>query len=200
MLFNQHSNLEGMHAFLSASKYSWVNYDDQKLEAFYTSQQAAFRGTQLHDLADRLVRLGVKLPRNNKTLNAYVNDALGFRMSTEVVLMYSDIVFGTTDAISFRNNKLRIHDLKTGITASKMTQLKIYAAIFCLEYGVKPHDISIELRIYQNDNIRIEPDAPVEDPFYESQHMALRDEIVHIMSRIVEFDKKIQQWKREAIA
>lgn len=198
--FNSHSNLEGMHAFLSASKYSWVNYDDHKLEAFYTSQQAAFRGSQFHDLAMRLIKLGVKLPRNTKTLNSYVNDAIGFRMEPEVVLMYSDVIFGTTDAISFRNGKLRVHDLKTGITTSKMTQLKIYVALFCLEYSVKPHDIEIELRIYQNDHIRIEPDAPEDHPDHERQLMMLRDEVVHIMSKMIEFDKKIQQWKREAVA
>ena len=31
MIWNDHSKLEGKHAFLSASKYSWVNYDENKL-------------------------------------------------------------------------------------------------------------------------------------------------------------------------
>jgi hypothetical protein len=185
VLFNQHSHLEGAHALLSASKYHWVNYDDQKLEAFYTAQQAAARGTRFHELAADLIRMGVNLPRTNKTLNLYVNDALGFRMTPEVVLVYSDVSFGTTDCISFRRNKLRIHDLKMGITATKVTQLEVYAALFCLEYSVKPMDIEIELRIYQNNEIRIYPgDA---------------DMITHIMSKIIEFDRRIQNWRKEAL-
>lgn len=186
MIFNQHSRLEGAHALLSASKYHWVNYDDQKLEAFYTAQQAAVRGTRFHALAADLIRMGVNLPRNTNTINLYVNDALGFFMQPEVVLFYSDISFGTADAIGFRNNKLRIHDLKMGITATKMTQLEVYAALFCLEYAKKPMDIQIELRIYQNNQRRIE----IGDP----------DRITHIMSKIVEFDRRIQQWRLEALA
>lgn len=185
MIFNDHSKLAGMHALLSASKYHWVNYDDQKLEAFYTAQQAAVRGTRFHNLAAELIRMGVSLPRNSKTLNMYVNDALGFRMSPEIVLFYSEVAFGTADAIGFRRNKLRIHDLKMGITPTKMTQLEVYAALFCLEYGVKPMDIEIELRIYQRDEVRIE----VGDP----------DQITHIMSKTIEFSKRIQQWREEAL-
>jgi hypothetical protein len=36
VIFNKHSNLAGQHAFLSASKYHWVNYTDQKLDASFT--------------------------------------------------------------------------------------------------------------------------------------------------------------------
>jgi hypothetical protein len=78
---------------------------------------AARRGTELHDLAHQLIRLGVKLPKTPTTLNLYVNDALGYRMTPEQVLYFSENCFGTADAISFRRNKLRIHDLKTGITS-----------------------------------------------------------------------------------
>lgn len=186
MIFNNHSRLEGLHALLSASKYHWVNYNDQKLEAFYTAQQAAVRGTRYHALAAELIRMNTLLPRNSKTLNMYVNDALGYHMKPEVVLYYSDVCFGTADAIGFRNNRLRIHDLKMGITPTKVTQLEIYAALFCLEYEVKPMDIEIELRIYQNDEKRITEGD--------------RDAITHIMSKIVEFDRRIQEWRKEALA
>lgn len=185
MIFNQHLRLEGAHALLSASKYHWVNYDDQKLEAFYTAQQAAVRGTRFHALAAELIRMGVKLPRTPTTMNMYVNDALGFRMQPEVVLFYSDVAFGTADAVSFRNNKLRIHDLKMGISPTKMTQLEVYAALFCLEYQKKPMEIDIELRIYQSDETRIAEGDP--------------DAITHIMSKIVEFDRRIQKWRQEAL-
>lgn len=77
--------------------------------------------------------IGQKLPRLNKTLNAYVNDAIGYKMIPEQILFYSDNCFGTADAIVFRNGLLRIHDLKTGVIPAHMEQLEVYAALFCLE-------------------------------------------------------------------
>ena len=85
---------------------------------------------------------------------------------------------GTADAISFRNNFLRIHDLKTGTRPVHIEQLEIYAALFCLEYKVKPTDIKIELRIYQNDEILVnEPEA---------------DEIIVIMNKIIHLNKILE--------
>lgn len=159
MIFNTHSNLEGQHAFLGASKYHWINYDEEKLAKTYAGFLATQRGTVLHDFASRCIRLRQKLPKSKKTLNMYVNDAIGFRMTPEQVLYYSKYCFGTTDAISFRDNMLRIHDFKSGTVPAHMEQLEVYAALFCLEYDVKPDDIKIELRIYQNNDILImEPD------------------------------------------
>ena len=95
MRFNQHSDLLGSHSFLSASKYHWVNYDDAKVDRVFRTAQASARGTALHEFAMNAIRLGVKLPRTPKTLNSYVNDAIGFRMATEQVLFYSINAFGT---------------------------------------------------------------------------------------------------------
>lgn len=182
MRFNTHPYVEGSHAFLSASKYHWVNYDEEKLDLSYVTYQAAQRGTALHEFAKNAIDLGVKLPRSRKTLNLYVNDAIGFRMKTEQVLFYSFNCFGTADTIGFRDNKLRIHDLKTGvIKKASMMQLKVYAAIFCLEYDFKPVEITTELRIYQNDDVWIEEPDP--------------DELTHIMSQIISFDKRIERLK-----
>ena len=116
MNFKKHSSLEGKHAFLGASKYHWINYDDVKLIESYSKFQATLNGTILHDFACQCITLGQKLPKSQKTLNMYVNDAIGFKMKPEQVLYYSDNCFGTADAIVFRNNLLRIHDLKTGFT------------------------------------------------------------------------------------
>jgi len=181
MKFNRHSTLEGIHAFLSPSKYSWINYDDEKLDFVYANWRASQQGTELHELAAKLINLGVKLPKINKTLNMYVNDGIGFRMSTEVCLFYSLNAFGTADAISFKNKLLRIHDLKNGRTPASMKQLEVYAALFCLEYGFNPRDIEIELRIYQLDEVLVENPAP-EDIFF-------------IIERIVVFDKRINELK-----
>ena len=184
MIFNTHSQLVGRHAFLSASKYHWTNYDEDKIDRVYLKYLAIQRGTELHTFAYNAIRLGVKLPRTQKTLNMYVNDAIGFRMTPEQILYYSDNSFGTADTISFRRGMLRIHDLKTGVTATSERQLEVYAALFCLEYRMKPFEIQIELRIYQNDEIQIYTVDP--------------DVIMHIMDKIVTFDKRINAIRMEA--
>lgn len=181
MIFNQHSDLHGKHAFLSPSNYHWLNYTDQKLEARYAAFRSARRGTDLHALAHEAIRLGVKLSRANQALSTYVNDAIGYKMSCEQMLFYSANCFGTADTISFRRNKLRIHDLKTGIVATSIHQLEVYAAIFCLEYGIDPFSIDIELRIYQREEIRIH------EPFGET--------ILEIMDTIVKFDLQVEQMR-----
>ena len=141
------------------------------------------------------------LPRNKDTVNMFVNDAIGFKMTSEQPLYYNGFCFGTADAIEYRRNILRIHDLKTGETEGKMDQLKIYAALFCLNYqalvrkarkeGLSDIDIaekydlkvtelhfdprqmnSIELRIYQYGEIRTEQADPEEIA-------AIMDIIVH---------------------
>ena len=155
MNFNKHSNLEGRHAFLGASRYHWINYDEEKLAESYRKCLAVKRGTELHAFAAECIRLGQRLPNSKKTLNMYVNDAIGFRMTPEQPLYFSDNCFGTADAISFRDDELRVHDLKTGETPAHMEQLLIYAALFCLEYRVKPGLIKTELRIYQSNGILV---------------------------------------------
>jgi hypothetical protein len=186
MNFNTHSNLVGRHAFLSASNYHWVNYTEEDLDGRFVSAMAAQRGTALHDLARDLITLGVKLPKTRTTLNLYVNDAIGYRMSPEQPLYVSENCFGTADAVSFRRNLLRIHDLKTGVTPVKITQLEVYAAMFCMEYRFKPFDIDIELRLYQNDDMVA----------YEADNNV----IMHIIDKIQTFDKRITDLKMEALS
>ena len=160
MIWNDHSKLEGKHAFLSASKYSWINYDEDKLAETRNNFLAAAQGTELHALAAQCIKLGVKLQKTNATLNLYVNDAIGYKMTPERILYYSPYCFGTADAISFRKNMLRIHDLKTGVVPAHMEQLEIYAALFCLEYKKNPADLEMELRIYQNNQVIIHNPEP----------------------------------------
>lgn len=185
MNFNKHYNLEGKHAFLGASKYSWLNYDAEKLRESYFNSQARYRGTQLHEFASQAIKLGIKLPATHKTLNMFVNDAIGYRMESEQILYYSPNCFGTADAISYRERtkKLRIHDLKTGTTHASMNQLYIYTALFCLEYAMDPHQMDIELRIYQMDDV--ETDTPE------------TTDILQIMQRIREFDQILNDMKAE---
>lgn len=178
MRFNNHTNLQGLHAPFGASKSSWLRYSDEKAIETYQNLKAKEMGTKLHEWASDTIKLGIKQPRSRKTIYAYINDAIGFKMEPEVVLFYSERFFGTADTISFKDNFLRIHDLKTGATPAKMEQLLIYAALFCLEYKIKPGTITIELRLYQNDDILI--------------HNPQADEILPIMDKIVRLDKILQ--------
>lgn len=181
MEFNNHTRLEGKHAFLSPSQYAWINYDEQKLEARYVSARQARLGTQLHDLAHRAITLGIELSKSNKTLSTYVNDAIKYKMVSEQPLYYSDNCFGTPDTLAFRRKKLRIHDLKTGLSRASVHQLEVYAALFCLEYDINPFEIQTELRIYQNEEVAIYDADP--------------NQINEIMGTIVEFDIRIQFMK-----
>lgn len=185
MNFNEHSNISGSHAFLGASRFHWINYDEEKLRNSYSNFLAVQRGTELHEFAAQCIKLRQKLPRSNKTINMYVNDAIGYRMTPEQGLYYSENCFGTTDAISFRKNLLRIHDFKSGVVPAHMEQLAIYASLFCLEYDVKPEDIDMELRIYQSNDIQCWNPEP--------------DDIFEVMEKIVIADKIIRQMKTEEI-
>lgn len=185
MNFNNHSNLEGLHAFLGASKYHWINYSEDKVADSYNKYLATLKGTQLHEFAAQCIKLGQKLPKSKKTLNNYVNDAIGYKMIPEQILFYSENCFGTADAICFRNNLLRVHDLKTGLIPAHMEQLEIYAALFCLEYKFKPSEIDMELRIYQHDEILV--------------HNPTAEDIVPIMDKIITSDKVINKLKEREV-
>ena len=184
MKFQKHSDLKGLHAFLGASKYHWLNYDEDKLKRAYFGYLAVQKGTELHEFAAQCIRLGQKLPRSKKTLNLYVNDAIGYNMTPEQVLYYSNNCFGTADAICYRDGILRIHDLKTGQTPASIDQLMIYAGLFCLEYHFKPEDLTgVCLRIYQSDNY--------------VEHFPTMDELKDVISKIKFADEVIERLKQE---
>ena len=192
MRFNRHTNLSGLHAPFSPSQSSWLRYDDAKAVDVFRNRKAAELGSKLHDWAKTTIELGIKQPKSKKTLYAYVNDAIGFKMDPEVVLFYSDRFFGTADTICFRKDPttgkdtLRIHDLKTGKTGKiqdHMEQLEVYAALFCLEYGINPGAIDFELRVYKNDEVLV--------------HNPTSEEILPIMDKIKHLDKLLKSLEQE---
>src|SRR6478735_7743298 len=162
-VLNQHRNLEGLHARLSPSQYHWVNYDEDKFLRVLSSQEAAAKG-------DRL------------------NDAIGYRMTPEQTLFYSPEFFGTADALKFTMSKmhLRVHDLKTGVTPAKVTQLELYCTLFCLEYGFSPFDIEMEARIYQNDEVQVFEVDP--------------DVVFRMMEKAKYFDKLMRERKEAELS
>ena len=190
MILNQHSELVGKHAAFGGSNWRWINYEnDEDFIRALISKQATDIGTGVHEYASRHIRRGFKLGNNKDAKNElllylleechipeyaidipnlfdnlrnYVNDAVGFHMTPEVPIKYSEGVFGTADALIFTDGLLRIHDLKTGYMPAHIEQLMVYAAFYCLEYRVKPIDISYELRIYQNNEIWVEQPDPMD--------------------------------------
>lgn len=183
MNFNAHSELIGKHALLSPSNYHWLNYDDDKMTDRFYSNQATEIGTRKHAWAAETIALGIRQKKTRQTLNMYVNDAIAYGMTPEQPLYFSRNCFGTADALSFKKNLLRIHDLKTGVTPASLKQLEIYAALFCMEYKQEPGKIDMELRIYQNNEIISEVPNP--------------DDIFHIMDTIVHLDKLLTKLQLE---
>lgn len=107
-------------------------------------------------------------------------------MIPEVGLYYSENCYGIADAINFTNNFLRIHALRTKHEPADMKQLLIYDALFCLKHGIKPCDIQIENRIYQNDDVLIA------NPTFE--------DIDSTIEKIKEFDRVVREVKSGEMA
>lgn len=182
MDFNEHSRLAGRHAFLGPSTYHWLRYTPEKLILRYQTHEKATRGVDLHNLAHEMIRLKIRLEKKGLPLNMYVNDGIGFRMTCEQALYYSENCFGTADTISFRDGELRIHDYKSGVTPTSMDQLVIYAALFLLEYEMRPHYVDTILRIYQDAG------APRE-------LRPTNEHLEEVMAIIVKSDQIIEEWK-----
>lgn len=189
--FRNHWNLEGKHAFLSPSSYHWLNYDEEKVRNRLKTSMDAALGTRKHELAKELIEMGIKLNDTGQTLNSYVNDCIGYRMKPEVLLYYSDNCFGTADAIDYRLNprtqkmRLRVFDLKNGVSKTSEKQLWIYIALFCLEYEVDINEIEVDARIYQNDMINTFEIDPVV--------------IMQVMDKIKRDDAIIEEARMEAM-
>ena len=176
MEWHQHYDLREKHAFLSPSSYHWTNYTPEKLREVWLNNKKKEEGTMIHAYASVAIKQGYRQANLKRALNKFINDAIGFRMESELVLHYSDNCFGTADAIQYYADEklLRIHDLKTGNTKASFRQLYIYAALFCLEYNMNPTKFETVLRIYQGS-----------DYFEELADPA---EIQHIAQVIVESD------------
>lgn len=210
MNFLSHSNLKGLHAPFSASQPYWLGKSIEENKERYVTKWIPTVGTVTHAFAESMINERIKLSKSDlkmykmylldnkeqcipryvvdyidiqalfSNLIPYVNDAIGFKMTAEQILMYSERFFGTADAISFNNNVLRIHDLKTGKGHVKIEQLMIYAALFCLEYKIKPGTINIELRIYQNCEVM--------------EHYPTAEDILPIMDQIVSQDRDMEKF------
>ena len=61
MNWNVHKGLEGSHAFLGASRSSWLNYNEEDLQNAWKRQYAQSMGTSLHELAAKLIENRIKI-------------------------------------------------------------------------------------------------------------------------------------------
>ena len=169
MIWDDYSRIvkPGDHAVFPPSQYSWRNYTPEKLLHVYRNKQAAKKGTEDHEFASLCIKRRQRLWKCKRTLESFVNDAIGFGMESEKLLYYSNYFFGWTDAIVYKEKEkvLRIHDLKTGETPGSFHQLEIYAALFFLQYGDRlnahPNNTTTLLRIYQFDTFE-EVETPSE--------------------------------------
>lgn len=149
-----------IHDFAAAQielnhKYSSVRELIKDIETFmYCKYTYLSDSLVMGDYGKRLLSNLGNVPREVfEALKYYINDGISFKMNVEQGIKYSENFFGHADTICFRNNVLRIHDFKSGDNPAHIEQLKIYAALFCLEYGIKPSSITIILRLYQWDRI-----------------------------------------------
>lgn len=186
MNWKNYSYLSNTHAFLSPSRYHWINYSDDKLLERYINHKRVELGTRLHALAAELISLARRQPQTGEAFNAFVNDAIGFGMSPEVILHYSPNCYGTADAIAYSNGVLRIHDLKTGKTPASIDQLMVYAGLFYLDYEIEAKELTeVYLRIYQGEEVVQYSPKPID--------------VINMARRIVAADKLIQKAENSVI-
>lgn len=146
--------------------------------------RAALEGVEQHRYAAICIEEGIVQDDETTTVGLYINQCIQYKMSSEVVLFYSPNAFGTVDAISYRYRRLRISDLKTGVTRVSMNQLMVYTALFCLEYEIDPFTMrGIELRIYQDGSVQT----------YEPDPLQVRE----IMDKIKQFDVILNELREE---
>ena len=180
MKLNRHTELDGKHAMFGGSNSSWIRYSDEKLLSFLKNMHAKERGTKLHDYRCKAIELGRHQPDDGDTVNNYINDCIDYGMTPEAHVKFSEYFFGTRDAINFKDNVLRIFDLKTGTTPTHIEQLMFYRAVFCLEYDINPLNLEFDLRIYQSNDIRCESPSG-------SDIMTLMDRIDEINDIVMEY-------------
>jgi hypothetical protein len=146
--------------------------------------RASLEGVEQHRYAAICIEERIVQDDETTTLGMYINQCIQYRMSAETVLFFSPNAFGTVDAIAYRHRRLRISELKTGVSRTSEHQLEVYAALFCLEYEIDPFSMrDIELRIYQDGGVRVY----IGDPYF----------IKGIMDKIVKFDGILNMLREE---
>ena len=61
-----------------------------------------------------------------------------------------------------------------------MEQREVYAALFCLEYKIKPGDIQMELRLYKDNEVIV--------------HEPTAEDILPIMDKIMSLNKALENF------
>ena len=215
MNYNKHSDLEGKHAFLGASKSSWLNKSNDQLIESYARQYIPQIGTALHDIARKHIKHGFKLTRSSKkeillsviedyhipgyvvdaaidydavfdNLTNYVNESIGYRMVPEQILYYSENCFGTADAISQLDSIFKQKLLRIHDLKTGTTPVHIeQLLIYAALFLLEYNTKPNEIDI----ELRIYQNNDI------IEHIPSADELVPIIDRIITADKLLKAAK-----
>lgn len=111
MQWNKHSDLEGKHAFLSASKHYWLGYSEERLITSFQNENRKELGTVLHAFAAANIENCITMPKSNRDMIKMIKIfMLGQKSSRDLIdaLTYLPLIVIDTlrayinDAIGFK--------------------------------------------------------------------------------------------------
>ncbi len=154
MRFVNHRDLEGKHAFLGASKSTWLRYDDDKVIKTYRNARQL-----LLVLSSMRLLLGIFvwgfLSGDHRLLSGCSSMMRSVWRAPEQVLYFSPTLSGTADAISF---DLTLNCCVSTISrpdTARPSRAARDLSRFAVLPGYNVALIGMHLRIYQNSEVRL---------------------------------------------
>lgn len=215
MQWNKHSDLEGKHAFLSASKHYWLGYSEDRLITSYQNENRKELGTILHAFAAANVENCITMPKSNRDMIKMIKIfMLGQKTSRDLIdsLAYlPPIVIDTlrayiNDAIGFKMKPelVLFYSKYCFGTADTISFRNKILRIHDFKSGDMPASMD-QVMIYAALfclEYKIDPaDIKIELRIYQSGEVKMYEptatEIVDISNRIIESDKTIKMFKGE---
>lgn len=100
MQWNKHSDLEGKHAFLSASKHYWLGYSEERLIRAYQNENRKELGTVLHAFAAANIDNCITMPKSNREMMKMIkNYMLGQKLSKDFIAMLDYLPIAVIDTL-----------------------------------------------------------------------------------------------------
>lgn len=215
MQWNKHSDLEGKHAFLSASKHYWLGYSEDRLITSYQNENRKELGTVLHAFAAASVENCITMPKSNRDMIKMIKIyMIGQKISRDLIdsLTYLPLVVIDTlrayinDAIGFKMKPelVLFYSKYCFGTADTISFRNKILRIHDFKSGDMPASMD-QVMIYAALfclEYKIDPaDIKIELRIYQSGEVKMYEptaaEIVDISNRIIESDKTIKMFKGE---